>query len=253
MGHRRRSTTGAVGHRRSGAGARGLGTGAGRVPRTTRGSRSAERDGGSHVSYLQGRLESELIKVFDSALWHRKGHEPEPLPRRQLNALASELADSRFPEAPRLLNELLNRSKPSSSAVAAQNVLLRRMALHEDEERLEYRRLFHRRRAVRVASGSHQAVLPRRRTGWRFVSPGSSAGDSCERRSLQLRARLGGGPGLSSGQRPPEHIGRRRSTTSGGTLPSESRTACSRYWVWLSSFRCAPTSSSTGKASFRPG
>ena len=40
------------------------------------GDRVARREMEARVSYLQGRLESELIKVFDSALWHRKGREP---------------------------------------------------------------------------------------------------------------------------------------------------------------------------------
>ena len=52
------------------------------------------------------------------------------------NALASDLAQARFCSSPLLRNELLNRVKPSSSAVAARNALLRRMALHEGEERL---------------------------------------------------------------------------------------------------------------------
>ncbi|MCY3885001.1 MAG: ATP-binding protein, partial [Gammaproteobacteria bacterium] len=47
-----------------------------------------------------------------------------------------DLADERFCESPRLLNELLNRDKPSGSAIAAQNALLRRMVLNVGERRL---------------------------------------------------------------------------------------------------------------------
>ena len=143
------------------------------------GDRVARREMDARISYLQGRLESELIKVFDSALWHRKRHEPEPLPRRQLNALASELADNRFPKAPRLLNELLNRGKPSSSAVAAQNVLLRRMALHEGEERLSIE-------GFSTEGGLFESLLEatnlytKTTAGWRFVSPHPIASDSCD-------------------------------------------------------------------------
>ena len=170
------------------------------------GDRVARREMEARVSYLQGRLEGELIKVFDSALWHRKGREPEPLPRRRLNALASELADNRFPEAPRLLNELLNRGKPSSSAVAAQNVLLRRMALHEGEERLSIE-------GFSTEGGLFESLLEatklytRTPAGWRFVSPDPIAGRLLRWRPLQPRACLGGRPALSSGQRPPERIG----------------------------------------------
>ena len=54
----------------------------------------------------------------------------------ELNNIASELADTRFDQCPRLHNELLNRQKPSGSAVAAQNILLRRMVLNKEENRL---------------------------------------------------------------------------------------------------------------------
>ena len=75
-----------------------------------------------------------------------------------LTLLPRELADNRFPKAPRLLNELLNRGKPSSSAVAAQNVLLRRMALHEGEERLSIEGFSTEGGLFRVTSRGHQAV-----------------------------------------------------------------------------------------------
>ena len=101
-----------------------------------RGDRVARKEIETRVSYLQGYVESELVKAFDGALWHGHGHKPEQFARGKLNGLASDLAERRFPQSPRLLNELLNRGRPSSNAVAAQNVLLRQMALHEGEERL---------------------------------------------------------------------------------------------------------------------
>lgn len=143
------------------------------------GDRVARREMEARISYLQGRLESELIKVFDSALWHRKRSEPEPLLRRQLNALASDLADNRFPQSPRLLNELLNRGKPSSSAIAAQNVLLRRMALHEGEERLGIE-------GYSTEGGLFESLLEATKlhshtpAGWGFVAPEPIADNSCD-------------------------------------------------------------------------
>jgi hypothetical protein len=44
-----------------------------------------------------------------------------------LNAVASTLADARYSLSPRLHNELLNRIRPSSSAIAAQKALLKAM------------------------------------------------------------------------------------------------------------------------------
>ena len=96
----------------------------------------------------------------------------------QLNGLASDLADRRFSAAPRLHNELLNRVKPSSNAVAAQNALLHRMAQHEGEERLGIEGfpaeggLF--------ASLLLSSVLYRETAnGWRFVAPACVGNDPC--------------------------------------------------------------------------
>ena len=53
----------------------------------------------------------------------QKNQLPKRLRRADLNNIASELADSRFEKSPFLHNELLNRKKPSGSAIAAQNIL----------------------------------------------------------------------------------------------------------------------------------
>ena len=100
------------------------------------GDRVARREIEGRTSYLQGYIESELVRAFNSARWYRKGHRAQPLGHGKLNGLASDLADDRFFDSPWLYNELLNRSRPSSNAVAAQNALLRQMVLHEGEERL---------------------------------------------------------------------------------------------------------------------
>ena len=93
------------------------------------GDRVARREVDARIASLRGYIESELGRAFDSALWHARGRQGERLTQAELNGLASRLADQRFSMTPRLNNELLNRTKPSSNAVAAQNFLLRRMAL----------------------------------------------------------------------------------------------------------------------------
>ena len=100
------------------------------------GDRVARREVDARISSLRGYIESELTQAFADALWHAGHLEGERLSQAQLNGLASDLADRRFYAAPRLHNELLNRAKPSSNAVAAQNALLRRMAQFEGEARL---------------------------------------------------------------------------------------------------------------------
>jgi hypothetical protein len=97
----------------------------------------ARREVNARVSALQSLLESELRRTLDLAVWYRKrAAEPTHYRYADLNGLASELADRRFRSSPKLHNELLNRQKPSSNAIAAQNELLRRMVLREGEHRL---------------------------------------------------------------------------------------------------------------------
>ena len=96
----------------------------------------ARREVSARLATLQALVESELRKAFDNALWFRKYHRPTRLRQAHLNSIASELADRRYDRSPHLHNELLNRQQPSSSAIAAQNNLLRRMVLREGEPRL---------------------------------------------------------------------------------------------------------------------
>lgn len=100
------------------------------------GDKVARREVSARLAALQAMLETELHKSFDNALWFRKNHQPENMRQADLNSIASELADRRFDKCPRLHNELLNRQKPSSNAVAAQNNLLRRMIMNDGEARL---------------------------------------------------------------------------------------------------------------------
>ena len=142
------------------------------------GDRVARREVEARIANLRGYIESELGRAFDSALWHAKGQHGERLTQAQLNGLASRLADRRFSETPRLHNELLNRVKPSSNAVAAQNFLLRRMALHEGEERLAIE-------GFPAEGGLFASLLEKsglyRNTpeGWRFVAPSPGVEDTC--------------------------------------------------------------------------
>ena len=100
----------------------------------------ARREVSARLAALQSLLETELHKSFDNAQWFGKSRTAQHLRQAELNNIASELADSRFNQCPRLHNELLNRQKPSGSAVAAQNILLRRMVLNKGEHRLGIRK-----------------------------------------------------------------------------------------------------------------
>ena len=138
------------------------------------GDRVARTEVLARIAALQGELESELRRAFDSASWYCKHVKAKPLLHAELNSLASDLADSRFKSSPRLHNELLGRVKPSSNAVAAQNALLRRMALKEGEARLGIKGfpaeggLF---ASLLEATGLYRKTSD----GWRFVAPDPDA------------------------------------------------------------------------------
>ena len=136
----------------------------------------ARREVSARLAALQALLETELHKALDSAWWF-SGHEPpRRLRQRDLNSLASDLADQRFPESPRIHNELLNRQKPSSNAIAAQNHLLHSMVLRELEESLGIKGFPAERglyASLLEATGLHAHDGGR----WRFVSPVSGETD----------------------------------------------------------------------------
>lgn len=134
------------------------------------GDQVARREVEARIALLQGRLEGELDRASNNALWYRKQHDAKPLTRTELNSLASALADVRFKESPRLHSELLNRTKPSSNAAAARNALLRRMIFNEGEERLGIEGfpaeggLF---ASLLEATGLYRRTIQ----GWTFVAP----------------------------------------------------------------------------------
>lgn len=130
----------------------------------------ARREINARIVTLQAQLEQELQCAFDGAQWFQKQHSPKQLMQDELNGLASDLADKRFPLSPVLNNELLNRVKPSTNAVAGQNALLRRMVDYEGQERLGIT-------GYPAEGGMFESVLSdsglysKTKDGWRFVQP----------------------------------------------------------------------------------
>ncbi len=147
----------------------------------------ARREVSARLAALQAWLETELLRAFDSALWFRKNHQPKRLRRADLNGIASELADRRFAESPRLHNELLNRQKPSSNAIAAQNNLLRRMVLNEGEPRLGIE-AFPAEGGLFVSVLESTGLYSQQGKTWRFVSLAASEDDPCHLAPLWQKA-----------------------------------------------------------------
>lgn len=137
----------------------------------------ARQEVSARLAALQALLETELHKAFDNALWfHKNYQQPKPLRQAELNGIASDLAGCRFGKSPRLHNELLNRHKPSSNAIAAQNALLRRMVLNEGEPRLGIE-------GFPAEGGLFASILEaaglyaQQGETWRFVSPVANGPD----------------------------------------------------------------------------
>ena len=134
------------------------------------GDRVARAEVTARIVALEGQLESELERALDSATWYAKHRKAKVLSRAELNIWASELADMWFQDAPHIHNELLCRTKPSSSAVAARNALLRCMVLNEGKERIGIK-------GFPAEGGLFASLLEvtglYRKTGgvWRFMPP----------------------------------------------------------------------------------
>jgi hypothetical protein len=130
----------------------------------------ARREVDARLADLQGQLEAELHRAYDNATWHQKRHHPKRLSNSELNNLASELADNRYPLCPKVHNELLNRIKPSSSAVSAQNTLLKRMLTHEGQPRLGIEG-FPAEGGLLVSLLEAPGLYSKGKQGWKFTSP----------------------------------------------------------------------------------
>lgn len=96
----------------------------------------ARREVLNRLILVQNQLETELQQALSNATWFKAGKKLSGLTQYELNNLASDIASRKYGDSPRIHNELLNRARPSSNAVAAQNALLKAMALNEGKDRL---------------------------------------------------------------------------------------------------------------------
>ena len=145
----------------------------------------ARREVEIKAAALRGLIQNEISDALDGSMWFIKGYPAKILlSYAELNSLASELANKRFNKSPKINNELLNRDKPSSNAVAAQNALIRRMASHEGTENLSIEGhpaewgIF---ASVLEAGALYKSIGEE----WHFVSPGNNKNqDPCRLRPL---------------------------------------------------------------------
>ena len=97
----------------------------------------ARREIEFRTELIQSMLQIEFQKVFANSLWFVNGEQEKGIKTiYDLSLCASRLADDKYPSSPIIKNELINRDKPSASAVSAQKKLLKHMVLNEGKPRL---------------------------------------------------------------------------------------------------------------------
>lgn len=103
----------------------------------------ARREIDARLARLSADLDDRLRDAIDQVDWHGPSEDPAyelggNMGPAGLSVLASRLADLRFPSTPKLHNELINRTRPSSNAAGATRLLLHAMVEHRGEERLGF-------------------------------------------------------------------------------------------------------------------
>jgi len=143
----------------------------------------ARRELDALVSERLMQIESEISRVFETGHWFRTNKPSKKLTYNKLNKLVSGLADQRFSKSPKLHNELLNRDKPSGSAVSGQNALMRSMVTNEGKSRLGIK-------GFPAEGGLFKSILEstnlycETQDGFRFQRPGQSDKDTCNLQPL---------------------------------------------------------------------
>jgi hypothetical protein len=94
----------------------------------------ARREISARMAAVSADLEEEFRVAFTDADWFVAG-EPVDLPHgATLSQLASDLADRRFNDAPKILSELINRQRPSSNTQAGVRDLMKAMIASPEKE-----------------------------------------------------------------------------------------------------------------------
>lgn len=86
---------------------------------------------------IESMLQVEFQKVFAETIWFESGQKSKPIrDTHDLSIAASKLISHQLTQSPIIKNELVNRTKPSGSAISAIKKLLKQMVLFEGDERL---------------------------------------------------------------------------------------------------------------------
>lgn len=107
-----------------------------------KGDAVARREVAGRIARLAGELEDRLRQALTGASWEAPAIDFDVGSARLLGAaglsmMASRMAKALYPDTPLVRNELVNRSKPSSNAMAAIRALMTAMVNSADRERLD--------------------------------------------------------------------------------------------------------------------
>lgn len=96
----------------------------------------ARREVEGRLSAVKSQFNHALGSAFLGLEWWHKGKKVQLDGRAAINRYASKIADEVYPDAPLIRNELLNRDKPSGSAMGGRRALLNAMVVNRGKERL---------------------------------------------------------------------------------------------------------------------
>jgi len=134
------------------------------------GDRIARREIAGRRSALLDEVHRQIVSAFETARWKFGPPPHRAIAKQSLSALASAVCDEAYGAAPKLHSELLQRERPSSSAMAAVRDLGHAMVLHAESAHLgiegypAHRGLY---MTVLAPFGLHRRL----ESGWTFTDP----------------------------------------------------------------------------------
>jgi hypothetical protein len=133
----------------------------------------ARRELNDRIEAIGDRIEHEIWLLIDAAEWRTGAEQTSEQATGNLTVLASEMADLRFSQSPKLRNELLNRTKPSASANSALKLLLHAAVLKEGTPGLGFKKV-PAEKALFVSLVEANGLYVKEANEWKFVLPSGS-------------------------------------------------------------------------------
>lgn len=130
----------------------------------------ARRELSDRLEAIEGRIEQEIWRFIGTAKWQTGLGKLSDRTWGNLSVLASEMADLRFSQSPKLRNELLNRTKPSATANAALKMLLHAAVLKEGIPGLGFAK-FPAEKGLFVSLVEANGLYAEEGVEWKFVPP----------------------------------------------------------------------------------